>query len=326
MRLSRLLSVTAATVIVPLALAAGGNSELVTNAHAQRGGAKTPKPDYAAAKRHYAAAETAAAAKKWDEAAKEYGVAYEMTRDPVLFFKLGNAYQLSGDCTRAVEYFERYLAEGNPSTVFQADANARIKTCQSSLANSAKAGAGTQGTGDADPSASKTGSRPLEPTMTSDENASDVTGTGDELASPRLSGNAQPSFMDEEVTWQQTAGWTSVGVSVAFLTASAVLGLSATSREEDIENLLTYRDASGRPASFDATVSDRYETLQDEGESLSKLSLVALGGAGVSAVAAIVFFVLDDSPSDDDDSMSSLTPKIDISANGRRTVGVGWSF
>ena len=66
-------------------------------------------PDYEAAKRHYQNAEQAAAKKDWNTAAKEYGIAYEITRDAVLFFKLGNAYQLSGDCTRAVEYFERYL-------------------------------------------------------------------------------------------------------------------------------------------------------------------------------------------------------------------------
>ncbi len=335
MRLCRLLRVTASTLFVPIALSVGGPSHLVSSAHAQRGGAAKPKPvpkpqpakpDYAAAKQHYESAEKAAAEKQWDEAAKEYGVAFEITQDPVLFFKLGNAYQLSGDCTRAVEYFERYLAEANPSEEYQADTHSRIATCQSSMANNAEAGSGTQGSGDAGSSDSTTGNRPLEPSLTGEANASDVTGTGDALAGPELSNEAQPSFMDEEVSWQQTAAWTSVGVSVAFLSASAVLGLSASSREEDIENLFSYRDANGRPASFDATVSDRYETLEEEGKSLSQLSMIALGGAGVSAAAAIVFFLLDGPPDDHEEGLSSLTPRIDISPSGRSTVGVGWSF
>tara|TARA_R110002096_G_scaffold44526_13_gene120697 strand:+ start:334769 stop:335773 length:1005 start_codon:yes stop_codon:yes gene_type:complete len=334
MRLCRLLSVTTATLLVPIALSAGGALDLVSTAHAQRGGAKpgakpapkpaSAKPNYAKAKLHYAAAEKAAAAKKWNEAAKEYGVAYEITRDPVLFFKLGNAYQLSGDCTRAVEYFERYLAEANPSEEYQSDSKSRITTCQSNMANTAKSGSGTQGSGDANAASDSTGNRPLEPSMTTDANASSVTGSGDELVGPAI-GVTQPSFMDEEATWQQTAAWTSVGVSAAFLTASAVLGLSASSREEDIENLLSYRDASGRPANFDATISERYETLEDEGESLTRYSLIALGGAGVAAAAAIVFFVIDDDD-ESEEGLSSLTPTIDISPNGQSTVGVGWSF
>ena len=95
--------------------------------------AKRPAPtDFSAARTHYTNAENAAKAGDWAKAAKEYGIAYEITRDPVLFFKLGTAYQLSGDCTRAVEYFERYLKEANPSEDFQRDTRERITECQAS--------------------------------------------------------------------------------------------------------------------------------------------------------------------------------------------------
>ncbi|MCP4444781.1 MAG: hypothetical protein GY811_05475 [Myxococcales bacterium] len=329
MRLCPLLMVTATFVSASLAVPHQSGVGLSSEAVAQRrnGAAKpAPKPDYAAAKRHYAAAEKAAAAKKWNEAAKEYGIAYEITHDPVLFFKLGNAYQLSGDCTRSVEYFERYLKVAKPSEEYRADTKSRIGTCQSSMASSAAAKAGPQKTGDPDPAATNTGNRPLEPSLTGDSGSSDADTGPDALALPTVAAETQPSFMDEEVTWQQTAGWTSVGVSVAFLTASAVLGLSASSREEDMENLLSYRDASGRPADFDAIVSERYDTLSDEEESLNTMSMVALGGAGIGAVAAIVFFVLDGPPEEDGDDQASLRPLIDISPSGTSSVGLGWAF
>ncbi len=284
--------------------------------------------DYAAAKRHYTAAEKAVGDKDWNLAAKEYGIAYEITHDPVLFFKLGNAYQSSGDCTRAVEYLERYLSEAKPSEEYQLDAKARIAACHATGTANAESASTVQSSGEAAPTTDAAGNRPLEPSLTEENTsiASDVTATGDELASPQLGDTAnssnEPSFMEEEVTWQQTAGWTSMGVSVAFLTASAVLGLSANSREEDIENLLSYRDAGGRPTSYEDTVSERYETLADEGDALSRMSLIALGGAGISAAAAIVFFVLDESSEEEDNAgLGSLTPAI-----GHRSVGVRLRF
>ncbi len=308
-----------------LRLAAAGLLVLSLSAAAH---AQPSTPDYDAAKRHYTAAEKAASAKDWNLAAREYGIAYEITRDPVLFFKLGNAYQLSGDCTRAVEYFERYLVEAKPSEEYQSDAKARIAACHASGTANAEAAGAAQGSGEAVPTTDAAGSRPLEPGLAGTDGAgitSGLTATGDELASPKIGSAAnssnEPSFMEEDVTWQQTAGWASIGVSAAFLTASAVLALSANSREEDIENLLSYRDADGRPASFAGTVSDRYETLADEGESLSKMSIIALGGAGVSAAVAIVFFVLDESPEESDEGLGSLTPTID-----RHSVGVRLRF
>jgi len=331
MRIRRLLIATATVVCTPLlsvwlsspAMDMTTLGEMLLPSALAQPSEAPAKPDYAAAKKHYGAAEAAAEASLWSEAAKEYGIAYEITRDPVLFFKLGNAYQLSGDCTRAVEYFDRYLAEAKPSEEYQADTKSRISTCQSSMAAAAKAGAATQESGDATSETDTAGSSPLEPSLTDDGHSSGVTGEGDELVGPDIEDDApkQPSFMDEQVTWQKTAAWTSVGVSVAFLTASAVLGLSASSREEDIDNLLSYRDASGRPAEFDKAISDRYTTLADEGDSLNTMSMIALGGAGISAAAAIVFFVIDDSSGTSSDEIGSLTPTI-----GNRSVGVRLHF
>ena len=271
------------------------------------------KPDYQAAKNHYLAAENAAKAKNWAVAAKEYGVAYEITRDPVLFFKLGNAYQLSGDCTRAVEYLERYIAEAKPSEEYKADARSRISSCNAAAATSEgnKAPKSKPETkppvGDQVPGLEEAGQ---------EKSASDIVGADSEQV-------GQPTFIDDAPTWQETAAWTSVGVSVALLSASAILGLSANSREEDIDNLFRYRDMNGNPAAYDATVQKRYEDLVKEGEDLNTLSMVALGLAGVSTASAIAFFVLDSVASRETDGLSTITPTLTNESVG---VTAGWAF
>ncbi len=302
MRPSRHFLVVAATVLSLLTLPN------------QKAEADDTKPDYAAAKAHYMAAEAAAEAKDWSKAAQEFGVAYEITRDPVLFFKLGNAYQLNGNCTKAVEYYERYVAEAKPSEEYQADTKARIATCNASTADSGTVGS-TETVGDKDQTPRPDTRVPgLEESGA--EGEANRAGSDSELV-------GQPTFLNDEASWQETAAWTSVGVTFAFLSASAILGLSANSREEDIDNLHRFRDSEGNPAVYDATVQKRLETLVDEGEDLNTLSMVALGFAGVSTASAILFFVLDSSARKEEEGLTSITPTLSNKSLG---VAAGWTF
>ncbi len=270
-----------------------------STAYAQRVGKK--KPDYKAAKRHYQNGERAVVAKNWKKAAKEFSIAYDITQDPVLFFKIANAYQMSGDCPSALTYFERYNAEANPSEEYRRDTRDRINNCETkiAIANSMS----TQNNSDT--------ASPMDPM--------DDQSAGTDTA---MDYEEQPAFVDEEVTWQKTAAWTSIGVSAAFLTAGAVLGLSAQSREEDLNTLIRFRNSTDRPTSYDQTVSDRYKSLADEGETLNTMSIVAFGVAGASAATAIVFFLLDDSP-DESAGHTRISPTIGKSSYG---VNAGWDF
>ena len=97
----------------------------------------------------------------------------------------------------------------------------------------------------------------------------------------------------DEPGWERTAAWTTVGITFAFGTAAAVLGLSAASREEDIDNLINFRDPEGQPAIYTGATRDRYRDLVDEGKRLERLSIAALIATGGAAATAAVFFVLD---------------------------------
>jgi hypothetical protein len=256
----------------PIATLLGLAAILVSpGAHAQ---APATQPDYAAAKQHYQTAEEASAKGDHALAAKEYGIAYDITKDPVLFFKIGQSFDKAGDCTSAQVYYGRYLKEGNPSEEFKVKTEEAMKACGEKAAGTAT-GAGKG--------------------VLSEPGTGTGTGTGSGSGSGTGSGvvGAPPSLTEEAPTWQKTAAWTSVGIGIALLTTGAVLGLSAVSREEDVQNLVDFRDAENQPATFSGATRERYDDLIEEGERLESLAVVALAASGVAAASAVLFFILD---------------------------------
>ena len=130
---------------------------------------------------------------------------------------------------------------------------------------------------------------------------------------------APPSLEDEEPSWQRTAAWSSVGISIALLTTGAVLGLSAASREEDVDNLIEFRDADGQPAIYTGATRERYNDLIAEGDRLESLAVIAFAASGVAVASAVLFFVLDARAGDDDQAAAALRPSA-----GPDGVGLSW--
>lgn len=291
---------TALALAIGLALAAPGR------ARAQG----SPAPDYAAAKRHYDTAERASAAGDHAVAAREYLTAYDITKDPILFFKIGQAYDKAGDCRSAITYYQRYIGEANPTADYKQRTEELVTACRSRTASSPPA---SSPPADATTTASRANAGitapappPVEPTPAPpapvepapappveqppappvEQPAPTEQAADRELVGP-------PTFLDPETSWQRTAAWSSVGLALALGTTAAVLGLSAVSREEDINNLITFRDLDGQPAVFTGTTADRYRDLVDEGKRLETLAIAALAATGAATAAAVVFFVLD---------------------------------
>lgn len=259
------------------------------------------QPDYAAAKQHYQAAEQAAAKGDHATAAREYGIAYDITKDPVLFYKIGQSYERAGDCASARAYYGRYLKEGNPSEEFKTKTEEAMRVCGQAKGPAAGTGENrTQGTGDGTPE-----------TGTGTPAAADREAVGAVAAAPR-------SLEEEEPSWQRTAAWTSVGIALALVTTGAVLGLSAASREEDVQNLVDFRDAEGQPATYTGATRERYNDLISEGDRLESLAVVAFAASGVAAASAALFFVLD-ARAADADGATALRPTA-----GPDGVGLSW--
>jgi hypothetical protein len=258
------------------------------------------QPDFAAAKQHYQAAEDAAAKGDHATAAREYGVAYDITKDPVLFFKIGQSYDRAGDCASAQVYYGRYLKEGNPSEEFKTKTEEAMKVCGEAKPPGTEPPPEGTSTGGRKP---ETGDRKQE-TAPADREAVGA------VVAPR-------ALEDEEPSWQRTAAWSSVGIAIALVTTGAVLGLSAASREEDVDNLIEFRDAEGQPATYTGATRDRYRDLISEGDRLESLAVVAFAASGVAAASAALFFVLDARASRPDET--ALRPTA-----GPAGVGLSW--
>jgi hypothetical protein len=255
------------------------------------------------AKVHYQNAEAAMKEGRFAGAAAEYIEAYELMKDPLLFYKIGVAYQSAGDCAKALVYFKRYIREGKPAADLEAKTNEKIAACDPNAA-----GTGT-GTGTGTDSGTGTGTGAVTTTDSSTSTATDTATPTDSATTtdsatssdsvgettPALEGSSttDPSFLDTKPSWQRSAGWVLMGGTIAFATAGTILAMSGASREEDLDSLADFRDPTGMPASYDGTVRERYEDLVDEGDRFNTWATVAFGAAGVCLVASVTLLVLD---------------------------------
>jgi hypothetical protein len=238
----------------------------------------TQAPDLAHAKELYATANQAMTEGRFDDAARDFGGAYDLTHDPILFFKIGLANEKAGHCDTAQIYFDRYLKEAKPDRKFQQLAQDHIRACG----------------GDA---------RDVIPATTEPE--TDLTGSGSDTGSaaalPPPPAPAPPAPAPTPVPAPlpppppplappgNDAAWLMVGGGLAFVTIGAVLAYSASSSEQDLKDL--YVGLDGNPPVYDATVAKRYQSLVDEGQRYEHLSWAAFGVAGGFAVAATILFL-----------------------------------
>lgn len=265
--------------------------------------------DLEKARGHYRNAEAAMASGEYARAATEYQAAFDASKDPVLHYKIGDAHERAGDCQKAIDSYRAYLAQGTPDEQFKATTEQRMARCSAILANQGTAGA----TGDAanteaggttasnptasnpgvpDPTAGAAG----DPGTSNDPTAGPTAGLtgGSDGAAGAGSGDVSPTFADSRTSWQRDAGWIAVGVAVALVSTGGVLAVSANSREEDLQNLIDFRDIlTGEPQDFSGNTQARYEELREEGKDLDTYSTIAFVAAGAAVASAVTFFILD---------------------------------
>lgn len=228
----------------------------------------------------YSAAEQDMKDSKYEDAVRDYAAAYELTKDPVLFFKLGSAFEKAGKCEPAIAYYRRYLAEAKPTEKFVALTKERL------------AGCGATPEPDTLP--------PTNPPPTNPPPANPPpTGTPDLTVKPvvvvqKAHGNA--------------AAWITVGASIALATTGVVFAFSASSSENDVKDL--YAGFGGVPPAFDDKTAKRYQELLDEGHRYEHLSWASFGLAAVGAGVATYLFV------HDGNSRTELVPAVTPTSAG----------
>jgi hypothetical protein len=147
---------------------------------------------------------------------------------------------------------------------------------------------------------------------------------GDPDTLPSL-GAGGPSFTDTPSTWKRSAGWIAVGTTIGLVAIGTVLALSAEGSEEDLAALTDFRtdqDGTLRPLRWDE-VDDQYVDLVDEGERFDRMATITFTAAGITAAAAITFFVLDAVSDKGERGGVALTPRVDRAGAG---FSAGWSF
>jgi len=257
--------------------------------------APAPQPDYARAKQLYDSATTAFDKGQWADAERDFGAAYEITKDPVLFFKIGAAYEKAGSCEIALSYYTRYLREARPAQSFVDLTKERVEACAGDWkvvlaaagmpAPEVGSGSGSA-TGSGSASASASGSASASASASGSESGSGSgSGSGSDVALTGLGSGVDTKPHTRDLPWVM------VGGALAFATAGAVLAYSATSSEQDIKDL--YVGVDGKTPVFDEKTKQRYQDLLDEGHRYQYLSWGAFGVAAGFGIAATLIFIHD---------------------------------
>ncbi len=227
--------------------------------------ARADEPDLAKARALYDAATQEMNAGKFDDAARDYGSAYAITHDPVLFYKIAGANQKAGKCEVAVVYYRRYVEEAKPEEKFRKLAEERMKECGTGTEAGTGAGAGA-GVGAGAGSGSGSG-----------------VGGGEVKATTEV---AKPVAIRRH---GRNAAWFSAGLTLAFVTAGGVLAYSAKSSEQDIRDL--YNGTGGVVPTYDASTQQKFKDAVDEGHRYQYLSWASFGAAGACAIVSAILFV-----------------------------------
>ncbi len=253
--------------------------------------AQTPLPaDVERAKELYTVARKSLDDGRHADAIRDFGAAFDITKDPVMFYWIGNANERAGKCDVALIYYGRYLKEGKPSDAFLVTVRQRITACGGD-AEGAGSGSALEPAG--------SGSAPA------GSGANDPAGSGSAaIPDPVPVGSGSASADAAPLRAKDQGPWLLVGGSIAMLTVGVVLAYSANASENDISDL--YVGLEGNPPVFDSRTKQRYDDLLAEGERYERLSWASFALAAGLAGGAVIWFYM----SRDSGERAVITPAV----------------
>ncbi len=260
-------------------------------------GVALAEPDLARAKELYVGAEKAMAEGRYADAIRDYDATFDITRDPVLYYKMGAAYEKAGQCDVALIYLGRYVKEARPTDRYLELTKERVRAC----------GGDDRIVVVPAPVKPVPPPAPAEPMAPSPVEPAPVTPVA---ATPvAAAAGTKPVTM----SGRDRGAWLLVASSVGFVTSGAVLGYSANSAESDITDL--YQGFTGNPSSFDDKTRATYDDLVAEGERYETMSWISFGLAGATAIGAIIMF-----KTGDRERPVTVTPTASPSSGGVRAT------
>jgi tetratricopeptide (TPR) repeat protein len=273
-------------------------------------------PELRRAKDLYQSAEAAMKEGRFDDAARDYGAAYELSKDAALFWKIGHANEEAGRCDVALTYYARYLSEGHPSPQFVTTTQERIAACGGNL-HSPAGSTGDAGSAGSAPRAEPppiAGNQRTAPASTGSADTARASHPADPTEAPVgiAKSSATPVFLPSN---RHKAAWLLTGGAIALVTLGGVLAYAAHSSENDVRDL--YVGFAGQPATFDGQTQRRYGDLVDQGRRYEHLSWASFGLAGATMAGAAVLFVLGRRA----EAPAQVTPIVTLTSAGAGVAG-----
>jgi hypothetical protein len=317
--------------------------------------------DYEAAGRHFSAAQEAFSRKHFKVAATEYQAAFDITKDPLLLYNIGEAWQKAGEGKKSVAAYEQYL-KAQPTAQDKTEVQARIKSIKAAkfkIASQSEPGDDPAAVAKAPPPPVPTPPPPppvaetppppppenpdkkdakLLPPPDFDQPAKadnkdkalappDDKPAKTEQANDKEKPVNMPIAEEAPASKMRVAAWIGVAATVAVLTTGAILGLAAQSRADEITRRFYFVDANGQPLTFDATQQADFKNLKDEGNLYNGLAIGFFAGAGALAITTAVLFGVDYKNQKDKEKAATralrFQPTLGPNGGGFMT---GWKF
>jgi hypothetical protein len=285
-----------------LGLAAVAIAALLAASLADPPSSAEPAPDLDRAKELYRFAETAMKEGRFQDAVRDYGASYELSKDPALFFKIGRANERAGKCDLALIYYARYLHDGKPTEQFAATTRERMRACGGDIRNVPGGAAieprpgGTEGSAVAPAEPHPGSGAPAEGSAKPAGSGAPAEGSGAPAAATEggSAGSASAGTGAKAPvlvpTNRHKVAWVMTGGAIALATLGGVLAYAASSSENDVRDL--YVGFAGQPVTFNDETRKNYDDLVDQGRRFQHLSWASFGLAGAAAAGAAVLFVI----------------------------------
>lgn len=136
--------------------------------------------------------------------------------------------------------------------------------------------------------------------------------------------NERPiSLIDHPMSTKKKVALVSTAVAAGTLAAGFVFALKGNSAEQDLVNLVNFRDANLNPAAYDTVPRKKYDDLVDKGNRYNTTSYALFGVAAVATVTATTLFILD--AMDEDHHEDGLRAGFSIDDDSF-DLSLGWSF
>jgi hypothetical protein len=249
---------------------------------------------------------------------------YEIAHDPAFLVHIGEAEEKAGAPAQAVESYRRYLREA-PDAADRAEIEQRVARLAPAVPAPAAAPGGAVET------PGEFGGTPPPPPAAAPTPAA----APPPAAPPPAAATPAVPYADAEkpaTATEEDSGWNrynataviAAGVTLGLLGSAAFYGAEASSKESDINRLVTFRF----PPPQYSSVAAEYTSAMNDGRSDAHIARVLLIAAAGTGLVSAVFFVLDalHGPSE---PTAPAVPAVSVSLapDGRRLGALGaWSW